>query len=103
MDIMKIAGLIDISPLIWLERTLHWCHYAPTAPDTTPTYSSNKIDPFIITECPDIYFVGNMDKYDTKIYTGKFISLYYYLYYYIFIFLLYTYFYVCHKKITLIK
>ncbi|XP_043795850.1 DNA polymerase delta subunit 2-like [Apis laboriosa] len=71
MDIMKIAGLVDISPLIWLERTLLWCHYAPTAPDTTPTYSSSKIDPFIITECPDIYFVGNMDKYDTKIYTAE--------------------------------
>lgn len=88
MDIMKIAGLIDISPLIWLERTLLWCHYAPTAPNTTPTYSSSKIDPFIITECPDIYFVGNMDKYDTKIYTGKFISfilLSLLLYFYIFI------------------
>lgn len=87
MDIMKIAGL-DISPLIWLERTLLWCHYAPTAPNTTPTYSSSKIDPFIITECPDIYFVGNMDKYDTKIYTGKFISfilLSLLLYFYIFI------------------
>lgn len=85
---MKIAGLIDISPLIWLERTLLWCHYAPTAPNTTPTYSSSKIDPFIITECPDIYFVGNMDKYDTKIYTGKFISfilLSLLLYFYIFI------------------
>lgn len=88
MDIMKIAGLIDISPLIWLERTLLWCHYAPTAPNTTPTYSSSKIDPFIITECPDIYFVGNMDKYDTKIYIGKFISfilLSLLLYFYIFI------------------
>lgn len=88
MDIMKIAGLIDISPLIWLERTLLWCHYVPTAPNTTPTYSSSKIDPFIITECPDIYFVGNMDKYDTKIYTGKFISfilLSLLLYFYIFI------------------
>lgn len=87
MDIMKIAGL-DISPLIWLERTLLWCHYAPTAPNTTPTYSSSKIDPFIITECPDIYFVGNMDKYDTKIYIGKFISfilLSLLLYFYIFI------------------
>lgn len=85
---MKIAGLIDISPLIWLERTLLWCHYAPTAPNTTPTYSSSKIDPFIITECPDIYFVGNMDKYDTKIYIGKFISfilLSLLLYFYIFI------------------
>lgn len=98
---MKIAGLVDISPLIWLERTLLWCHYAPTA---DATYSSNKIDPFIITECPDIYFVGNMDKYDTKIYTGKFMSfILCYFYYYIFIFLLYTYFYVCHKKIILIK
>ncbi|KAK9310263.1 hypothetical protein QLX08_000287 [Tetragonisca angustula] len=69
-DIMKVAGLVDISPLMWLERTLLWRHYAPTAPDTIPTYPSNNIDPFIITECPDIYFVGNMDKYDTKLFTA---------------------------------
>ncbi|XP_043585823.1 DNA polymerase delta subunit 2-like isoform X1 [Bombus pyrosoma] len=70
IDIMKVAGLVDISPLMWLERTLLWRHYAPTAPDTIPAYPSSEIDPFIITECPDIYFVGNMDKYDTKLFTA---------------------------------
>ncbi|KOC60145.1 DNA polymerase delta small subunit [Habropoda laboriosa] len=70
MDIMKVASLVNISPLTWLERTLLWRHYAPTAPDTVPAYPSSKIDPFVITECPDIYFAGNMDKYDTKLLTA---------------------------------
>ncbi|CAK9803682.1 DNA polymerase delta subunit 2 [Anthophora plagiata] len=70
MDIMKVAGLVDVSPLTWLERTLLWRHYAPTAPDTVPAYPSSNIDPFVITECPDIYFAGNMDKYDTKLLTA---------------------------------
>lgn len=82
IDIMKVAGLVDISPLMWLERTLLWRHYAPTAPDTIPAYPSSKIDPFIITECPDIYFVGNMEKYDTKLFTGKYI-LYSFLFLYL--------------------
>ncbi|CAL7935794.1 unnamed protein product [Xylocopa violacea] len=69
MDIMKVAGLAEVSPLTWLERTLFWQHYAPTAPDTVPAYPYSETDPFIITECPDIYFVGNMDKYNTKLLT----------------------------------
>ncbi|XP_053995098.1 DNA polymerase delta subunit 2-like [Hylaeus volcanicus] len=69
MDIMKVAGLADVSPLTWLERTLYWRHYAPTAPDTTVAYPYSKVDPFVITDCPDIYFVGNMEEYDTKLIT----------------------------------
>ncbi|XP_026675480.1 DNA polymerase delta small subunit-like isoform X2 [Ceratina calcarata] len=69
-DIMKVAGLADFSPLTWLERTLLWRHYAPTAPDTLPAYPFPEIDPFIITECPDIYFAANMDKYDTGLLTA---------------------------------
>lgn len=77
-----VAGLADVSPLVWLERTLEWRHYVPTAPDTVPGYPYSEVDPFIMTECPDIYFVGNMDKYDTKLVTGKkilnsFLFLYY--------------------------
>nr|XP_012137743.1 PREDICTED: DNA polymerase delta small subunit-like isoform X2 [Megachile rotundata] len=71
IDIMKVAGLANVSPLTWLERTLDWQHYAPTAPDTIPTYPSCKTDPFVMTECPDVYFAGNMDKYDTKLLTEE--------------------------------
>lgn len=71
VDIMKIAGLSQLSPLEWLERTLIWRHYAPTGPDTLPIHPFFKNDPFVMKECPDIYFAGNMDKYDTKLITGK--------------------------------
>ncbi|CAL1686556.1 unnamed protein product [Lasius platythorax] len=70
VDIMKIAGLSQLSPLEWLERTLIWRHYAPTGPDTFPIYPFFKNDPFVMKECPDIYFAGNMDKYDTKLITA---------------------------------
>lgn len=66
-DIMKISGLIDNTPLMWLENTLYWRHYAPTVPNTLSMCSHFKSDPFIIHECPDIYFAGNMEKYDTKV------------------------------------
>ncbi|XP_033333452.2 DNA polymerase delta subunit 2 isoform X1 [Megalopta genalis] len=71
LDIMKVAGLVNASPLTWLEQTLDWRHYAPTAPDTVPAYPFCSTDPFIMTECPDIYFAGNMDKYDTKLLTAN--------------------------------
>lgn len=77
MDIMKVNGLADVSPLIWLEHTLLWQHYAPTAPDTVPAYPCSRFDPFIMTDCPDIYFAGNMDKYDTKTFTSKSVLYYF--------------------------
>ncbi|XP_011165278.1 DNA polymerase delta subunit 2 isoform X2 [Solenopsis invicta] len=70
MDIMKIAGLSQLSPLEWLERTLIWRHYAPTGPDTLPIYPFFQNDPFVMNEWPDIYFAGNMDEYDTKLVTA---------------------------------
>ncbi|XP_029171239.1 DNA polymerase delta subunit 2-like isoform X2 [Nylanderia fulva] len=70
VDIMKVAGLFELSPLEWLERTLIWRHYAPTGPDTLPIHPFFKNDPFVMKECPDIYFAGNMDKYDTKLITA---------------------------------
>lgn len=71
VNIMKIAGLSQLSPLEWLERTLIWRHYAPTGPDTLPIYPFFKNDPFVMNEWPDIYFAGNMDEYDTKLVTAN--------------------------------
>lgn len=72
-DIMKVTGLVNYSPLEWLEKTLIWRHFAPTAPDTLPAYSCFNTDPFVMQDCPDIYFVGNMEKYATKFAVGKLI------------------------------
>ncbi|KAF7400815.1 hypothetical protein HZH66_005999 [Vespula vulgaris] len=66
-DIMKVANLTENTPLAWLENTLYWRHYVPTAPDKLPSYPYFENDPFIIKECLDIYFVGNMEEYDTKV------------------------------------
>ncbi|XP_015593803.1 DNA polymerase delta small subunit isoform X2 [Cephus cinctus] len=70
-DIMKVVGISKVCPLIWLERTLDWRNYAPTAPDTLPAYPYFDKDPFVMQECPDIYFVSNMEKYESKLYKGQ--------------------------------
>ncbi|XP_012526913.1 DNA polymerase delta subunit 2 [Monomorium pharaonis] len=70
-DIIKATGETDISPLDWLEKTLLWKHICPTAPDTLPVNPYSVKDPFIINYCPDIYFVGNMDKFETKLWKGE--------------------------------
>lgn len=54
-----------------LERTLQWHHIAPTAPDSLPTFPFRSGDPFILEECPHIYFAGNQDSYDSKLATGS--------------------------------
>ena len=72
-DIIKATGETNISPLDWLEKTLLWKHMCPTAPDTLPVYPYSVKDPFIINYCPDIYFVGNTDKFETKLWKGNLI------------------------------
>ncbi|KAI8611598.1 DNA polymerase delta subunit 2-like protein [Chytriomyces sp. MP71] len=52
------------------ERTLHWAHMAPTAPDTLPCYPFIDHDPFIIEAHPDVYFIGNQPGFATKMSTG---------------------------------
>jgi DNA polymerase delta subunit 2 len=49
-----------------LERTLNWCHMAPTAPDTLSAFPFKFHDPFIIDSCPHVYFVGNQDEFDSR-------------------------------------
>ncbi|KAL6263557.1 hypothetical protein P5V15_006347 [Pogonomyrmex californicus] len=70
-DIIKATGETNLSSLDWLEKTLVWKHMCPTAPDTLPIYPYSMKDPFIINYCPDIYFVGNTDTVETKLWKGE--------------------------------
>ncbi|KAM9998966.1 hypothetical protein ACTFIZ_002544 [Dictyostelium cf. discoideum] len=51
------------------ESTLIWRHLAPTAPDTL-TCAALDNDPFVIDQCPHIYFIGNQDHFETKLLKG---------------------------------
>ncbi|KAK6187899.1 hypothetical protein SNE40_005824 [Patella caerulea] len=53
-----------------LEKTLEWGHVAPTAPDTLGCYPFYKEDPFIISECPHVYFAANQKDFDSRIHKG---------------------------------
>lgn len=70
-DILRYSS--QSSYLEALRSTLSWSHIAPTAPDTLPCIPSHNADPFIFNNCPDIYFVGNADKYETELYEGIFL------------------------------
>ncbi|CAK9833422.1 DNA polymerase delta subunit 2 [Anthophora retusa] len=69
-DIIKATGETATSPIGWLERTLEWRHICPTAPDTLLACPYYEKDLFIMKECPDVYFVGNTEKFETKIWKG---------------------------------
>ncbi|KAK4766437.1 hypothetical protein SAY87_008079 [Trapa incisa] len=56
--------------LEFMERTLRWRHLAPTAPNTLGCYPFIDTDPFLIKSCPHVYFIGNQEKYDTKLIKG---------------------------------
>ncbi|XP_068341609.1 DNA polymerase delta small subunit isoform X2 [Pyrus communis] len=57
--------------LDFIERTLRWRHLAPTAPNTLGCYPFTDRDPFLIESCPHVYFVGNQDKYDSRLVKGS--------------------------------
>ncbi|GFG38024.1 hypothetical protein Cfor_10623 [Coptotermes formosanus] len=67
-DIACYSKLSD--PLNILQHTLEWAHIAPTCPDTLSCYPYYQEDPFIISECPDIYFAGNQPHFQSKLYEG---------------------------------
>nr|XP_023015555.1 DNA polymerase delta small subunit [Leptinotarsa decemlineata] len=61
----------DISdPLEGLEKCLLWNHLAPTAPDTLACFPSYDKDPFIIDDCPHVFFAGNQAGFSTKMAIG---------------------------------
>jgi len=53
-----------------MEHILRWRNNAPTAPDTLWSYPFQDSDPFIIRECPHVYFVGNQPKFSTTVIEG---------------------------------
>ncbi|KAM8865428.1 DNA polymerase delta subunit 2 [Synchiropus picturatus] len=53
-----------------LEETLRLRHLAPTAPDTLGCYPFYQKDPFILEQCPHVYFSGNAPKYGSKVIEG---------------------------------
>ena len=64
-DIRK-SCLKDSPDIDILEKTLVWGHITPTSPETMSCYPFVDEEPFIIDHLPDIYFAGNMDKFDYK-------------------------------------
>ncbi|XP_027352479.1 DNA polymerase delta small subunit isoform X4 [Abrus precatorius] len=67
-DLEKYSEAKD--KLEFMERTLRWRHLAPTAPNTLGCYPYTDKDPFFIESCPHVYFVGNQDKYETRVVEG---------------------------------
>lgn len=88
-----IYKYIDGDSRIQMARaTLDWSHIAPTAPDTLckkdaaylqmltefPTlhvlplgcYPLQGKDPFILTETPHVYFIGNQPRFETRLVQG---------------------------------
>ncbi|RWS30482.1 DNA polymerase delta subunit 2-like protein [Leptotrombidium deliense] len=53
-----------------MEKTLLWRHIAPTAPDTLQSYPFADKDPFVLHECPHVYFAGNQTTFNTKLHKG---------------------------------
>jgi DNA polymerase delta subunit 2 len=55
-----------------LERSLEFQHLAPTAPDTLGCYAYDDAssDPFVVRECPHIYFAGNQPRFESKLVEG---------------------------------
>ncbi|NWR39051.1 DPOD2 polymerase, partial [Tachuris rubrigastra] len=67
-DIFKYSSMDDYLEI--LEWTLLAGHISPTAPDTLGCYPFYKSDPFILTECPDVYFCGNAPRFQSKLLQG---------------------------------
>lgn len=53
-----------------MEAVLRWRIGAPTAPDTLWCYPFQDRDPFVIGECPHVFFVGNQPQFDTTMIEG---------------------------------
>lgn len=54
-----------------LESCMEWGHAIPTAPDTLTTYPFADQDPFILEECPHVFFAGNQPSFATRMLTGS--------------------------------
>ncbi|KAH8395338.1 hypothetical protein KR222_010167 [Zaprionus bogoriensis] len=68
-DLLRSTSLE--SALQALRCTLTWGHIAPTAPDTLACYPYIDSDPFIMKECPHVYFAGNCEAFATELHEGS--------------------------------
>eukprot|EP01133_Synstelium_polycarpum_P002482 gene2482-2823_t len=70
-NIENAAKYIDVDDKLKLmEHLLTWRHLAPTAPDTLSCDPLDE-DPFILEQCPHVFFTGNCDKFETKLIDGE--------------------------------
>ncbi|CAK89517.1 unnamed protein product (macronuclear) [Paramecium tetraurelia] len=65
-DIKKCSQVKNQEDVDLLEMTMFYGNIAPTAPDTLISFPQKDQDPFVLQELPNIYFVGNMQKFGTK-------------------------------------
>ncbi|KAK7693224.1 hypothetical protein QCA50_002790 [Cerrena zonata] len=68
-DMFKYLDTPPHSRLSMAASTLHWRHMAPTAPDTLWCHPYFTADPFILTETPDLYIIGNQPAFGTQLVT----------------------------------
>lgn len=66
-DMCKYVPTAASTRLNLAEATLKWRHMAPTAPDTLWCHPFFTMDPFIITETPDIYAIGCQPRFATRL------------------------------------
>ncbi|KAH9901950.1 DNA polymerase alpha/epsilon subunit B-domain-containing protein [Xylariomycetidae sp. FL2044] len=67
-DIFKYVGSND--RLGMMEAMCRWRCCAPTAPDTLWSYPFQDDDPFVMQNCPHLYFVGCQPEFGTKVISG---------------------------------
>ncbi|XP_031618741.1 DNA polymerase delta small subunit isoform X2 [Contarinia nasturtii] len=67
-NIQKYSHIEDT--LDALKSIAKWSILAPTAPDTLPCYPYYDDDPFVIKQCPNILFAGNMPEFKTGFFEG---------------------------------
>jgi len=65
------------SPIECMKNILHWSHIAPTCPDTLPCYPFLGEDPFIIDNCPHVFFCGqNSETFRTELHESKLLLIF---------------------------
>ncbi|CAH0024196.1 unnamed protein product [Clonostachys rhizophaga] len=67
-DVYKYVNSED--RLGMMEAMCRWRCCAPTAPDTLWSYPFQDDDPFVLKDCPHLYFVGCQPEFGTKVVSG---------------------------------
>ncbi|KAK0727296.1 DNA polymerase alpha/epsilon subunit B-domain-containing protein [Lasiosphaeria miniovina] len=67
-DVFKYVDSDD--RLGMMEAMCRWRCSAPTAPDTLWSYPFQEDEPFVMKQCPHLYFVGSQPEFGTRIIEG---------------------------------